>query len=192
MKRSGTLANVVAKALNTSHAEPVYIKARREAEEADQEYRVAVRRLDRQRLRVEEKVEETLKMLQKWETERLRAVKTVLLQYQGTLANLAKAFDATNERSSTLVASYQPDSDLKALIERYRTGPFHPTPQVYESAAHDESDVLFGIDLRKWAPVGAETTGENPKELYPNVLAALLTGMTSAYGRLPNDAGEIV
>ncbi|KAF7965016.1 hypothetical protein HWV62_1048, partial [Athelia sp. TMB] len=191
MKRSGTLAGVVAKALQTNGSapgEPAYVRARREAEEADQAYRVAVRRLDRQRLHAEEKVEETLKVLQKWETERLRAVKTVLLQYQGTLSGLGTALAKTDEASGTLIAAYQPDQDLKALIERYRTGPFHPVPQVYESPAHDESDVLFGIDLRKWAPHGAEMTGENAKETYPNVLTALLTGITTAYGRLPNDA----
>lgn len=75
MSRSSTLANVVAKAL-TAQSEPAHIRARREAEEADQAYRVAIRRLDRQRLGVEERVEDTLKTLQKWETERLRAVKT--------------------------------------------------------------------------------------------------------------------
>lgn len=77
MKRSNTLVNVVAKALNANgHSEPAHIKARREAEEADQAFRVAIRRLDRQRLGVEEKIEDTLKTLQRWETERLRAVKT--------------------------------------------------------------------------------------------------------------------
>lgn len=115
----------------------------------------------------------------------------MLLQYQGTLANIPKGLEASNERSTTLVASYQPDSDLKALIERYRTGPFHPSPQVYESVTHDESDVLFGIDLRKWSEGGWEalTTGEQKKELYPNVLSALLTGLQKAYDRLPSDAG---
>lgn len=115
----------------------------------------------------------------------------MLLQYQGTLANIPKALEGTNERSTTLIASYQPESDLKALIERYRTGPFHPTPQVYESVAHDESDVLFGIDLRKCSEGGWEalTTGEQKKELYPNVLSSLLDGLKEAYGRLPNDAG---
>jgi hypothetical protein len=115
----------------------------------------------------------------------------VLLQYQGTLANIPKALEGTNERSKTLIASYQPESDLKALIERYRTGPFHPTPQVYESVAHDESDVVFGIDLRKWSEGGWEalTTGEQKKELYPNVLSALLGGLKDAYGRLPDDGG---
>ena len=105
---------------------------------------------------------------------------------------MPKALKTIDDRSSTLVASYQPDNDLKALIERYRTGPFHPTPRVYESVAHDESDVVFGIDLRKWAEGGWDmiTTGEQKKELYPNVLSALLDGVKEAYAKLPNDAGE--
>jgi hypothetical protein len=71
--------------------------------------------------------------------ERLRAVKTgkpsrtacqgyefksfvVLLQYQGKLlANIPEAFEPSIERSATLVASYQPDADLTASMERYRT-----------------------------------------------------------------------
>ena len=194
IRRSNTFVSVVAKALNANaHSEPAHIRARAEAEEADYIYRVAIRKLDRQRLSLEERVEETLKILQRWEAERLRAVKTVLLQYQGTLANAPKGLEASNERSTTLIASYQPDSDLKALIERYRTGPFHPSPQVYESIAHDELDVLFGIDLRKWAEGGWNeiSTGEEKKELYPNVLSALLTRAQEAYSKLP-DAGQSV
>lgn len=78
---------------------------------------------------------------------------------------------------------------MAALIERYRTGPFRPSPQVYESVAH-ESDVLFGVDLRKWeGGWHALITGEEKKELFPPVVTALLVGLTEAYGRLPNDAG---
>lgn len=168
-----------------------------------------MRKLDRQRLGLEERIEEMLKTLQKWELERLAAVKTglwslhsllpmltcpaVLLQYQGTLANLPKAFEPTLEKSATLIASYQPDSDLTALMERYRTGPFHPVPQLYESVAHDESDVVFGIDLRKWAEGGwsALTFGEEKKEITPPVLTALLDGLTESYTRLLNGAGEL-
>jgi hypothetical protein len=76
IKRSNTFVNVVAKALIVKESEPAHIKARNEAEEADKAYRVAIRRLDRQRLGVEETIEETLKTLQKWEGERLKAVKT--------------------------------------------------------------------------------------------------------------------
>ncbi|RDB20844.1 Rho-GTPase-activating protein 8 [Hypsizygus marmoreus] len=191
IKRTGEFVHLVSKALNANSGEPAYIRARHEAEEADKAYRVAVRKLDRQRLGLEERLEETLKTLQRLETERLRAVKTALLQYQGTLANLPKSLEPSIERSGTLVASYQPESDLTALIERYRTGPFRPDAQVYESVSHDESDVVFGIDLRKWAEGGwhALTTGEEKKkELVPPVVTALLQGLTEAYGKLPDDA----
>lgn len=191
-KRANNFAGLVSKALaanNAANGQPPYIRARQEAEDADREYRVAVRKLDRQRLGLEERVEETLKMLQRWEMERLRAVKTVLLQYHGTLSNLPKGLEPSLERSATLIAAYQPESDLTALIERYRTGPFRPDPQVYESVAHDESDVVFGIDLRKWAEGGwdAMTTGEEKHDTLPPVFSALLAGVKDAYERVPSD-----
>lgn len=78
-------------------------------------------------------------------------------------------------------------------MERYRTGPFRPVPQLYESVAHDESDVVFGIDLRKWAEGGwsALTSGEEKKETIPPVLTALLDGLTESYTRLPSDSGKL-
>lgn len=208
LKRTGNFVNLVSKALNNSaNSEPGYIRARSDADEADKAYRISVRKLDRQRLALEERIEDTLKLLQHMETERLRAVKTgkynhgqdvgrklifsfaiVLLQYQGTLANLPKSMEPSMERSGTLISAYQPESDLTALIERYRTGPFRPDPQVYESVAHDESDVVFGIDLRKWAEGGWYTLqGETKKDAIPPVLTMLLHGLGEAYERLPND-----
>jgi hypothetical protein len=208
LKRTGNFVSLVSKALNNSaNSEPGYIRARSDADDADKAYRIGVRKLDRQRLGLEERIEETLKLLQHMESERLRAVKTgeydhgqegrkfisflalVLLQYQGTLANLPKSMEPSMERSGTLLSAYQPESDLPALIERYRTGPFRPDPQMYESVAHDESDVVFGIDLRKWAEGGwyALTQGEAKKDAIPPVLTVLLLGLDEAYQRLPND-----
>jgi uncharacterized protein YdiU (UPF0061 family) len=192
LKRSGTFIDIVQKAIASANApsEPAHIRARREAEEADHVYRVAMRKLDRQRLGIEERIEEALKTLQRWELERLRALKTVLLQYQGTLANLPKGLDSSNDRTTTLLAGFNPDSDLTALIERYRTGPFRPEAQVYESVAHDESDVLFGIDLRKWFPLEIGTGSAAKHEQIPAVVTALLTGLTEAYPKLSSDVGQ--
>lgn len=76
-KRTAGLASLVGKVINTNPTgEAPYVRARREAEAADQEYRSAVRKLDRQRLGLEERIEDQLKLLQKWELDRLRAVKT--------------------------------------------------------------------------------------------------------------------
>ncbi|KAH9040382.1 hypothetical protein EDB85DRAFT_1925857 [Lactarius pseudohatsudake] len=190
IKRSNNFLNVVSKALAANaNGEPPLVRARLDADAADREYRIAVRKLDRQRLGLEERIEDTLKLLQRWETERLYAVKAVLLQFHGTLANLPRALEAPLERSASHIAAYLPDSDLSALIERYRTGPFRPQPQVYESVAHDESDVLFGIDLRRWSEGGWNTLhGEaQDKPLVPPVLTALLDGLQQAYPKLPSD-----
>ena len=66
-----------------------------------------------------------------------------------------------------------------------------PVPQLYESVAHDESDGVFGIDLRKWAKSGwsALTSGGKKKDLIPPVLTALLDAVEVAYLKLHNDAG---
>jgi hypothetical protein len=193
IKRSNNFLNVVSKALAANpNAEPPHVRARLDADAADREYRISVRKLDRQRLGLEERIEDTLKFLQRWEIERLYAVKAVLLQFHGTLANLPRGLEAPLERSASHIAAYLPDSDLSALIERYRTGPFRPQPQVYESVAHDESDVLFGIDLRRWSEGGWDTLhGEaQTKPSIPPVLTALLNGLQQAYPKLPNDDGE--
>lgn len=193
MKRGNNFFSVVTKALNANgQAEPPHVRARAEAEAADKTYRVAVRKLDRQRLGLEERMEEMFKTLQKWEVDRLRAVKTVLLQYHGTLSNLPRALEPSLERSNTLISAYLPEADLNALIERHRTGPFRPHPQLYESVSHDESDVVFGIDLRKWYEGGWSMvkSGEERKEVIPPVLTALLEALNTAYPKIEKDDGK--
>jgi hypothetical protein len=96
------------------------------------------------------------------------------------------------EKSSTLISSFQPDQDIVALIERYRTGPFKPTAQVFESVDH-ECDVSFGIDLRQWAGEGgwnAIRSGDKEKPQVPQVLISLLEGLKAAYPKLLNDTGR--
>ena len=138
------------------------------------EYRIAVGKFDKQCLGLEEHIEDVLKKLQRWEAVHRQAVKMVLLQFHRMLSNLLRALEAPIERSASHIATYLPDLDLSALIERYRTGPFRPQPQVYESVAHDESDILSGIDLRRWSVGGWNSLhGETQnKPLVPPVLTA--------------------
>jgi hypothetical protein len=120
-----------------------------------------------------------------------------LLKYQETLNVLPKGYDASFTHSSTLLESFDAESDLLVLIERYRTGPFRPVPHMYEPIAHDELDVVFGIDLRKWADLwgspavavgsGGDGNYEKKGELVPPVYSALLNGLREAYTRLPSD-----
>lgn len=98
------------------------------------------------------------------------------------------------DRASTLIASYQPESDLTALIERYRTGPFRPTAHVYESVSHEGTDVVFGIDLLKWAGESGWAAlrvpeDEKKKDAIPPVLSSLLQALDVSYGKLASDDG---
>ena len=195
LKRSNTVTSYLARSLKASN-DPPYRKARVAADEANEKYRTAVRKLDRQRLSLEDRIETALKQWYIWELDRLRALKTVLLQYEGTIANLPKAMATSLERSSTLLASFQPESDLNVAIERYRTGPFRPKAHVYESVGHERADVVFGIDLRQWAGEGgwhavrAGNAEPHREDAIPWIVRGLLAGLTEAYQRLPNDAGE--
>lgn len=116
---------------------------------------------------------------------------SVLLQYQGTLSTLSKKIQPSIEQSSTLIAAFQPESDLVALMERYRTGPFRPTAHVYESVAHDATDVFFGLDLRKWAGESSWPTlrgaPEDQKDVIPPILTALLSTLKNSYAKMQSD-----
>jgi len=96
------------------------------------------------------------------------------------------------ERSGTLISAYQPDSDLTALIERYRTGPFRPEAQVYESIAHDEADAVFGIDLRREGAWRVDNQDNDGPGVIPQVISALLSALEEAYKQLPTDLGQIL
>ncbi|KAG8916646.1 hypothetical protein FRC01_002944, partial [Tulasnella sp. 417] len=201
IKRSNTVVNYFVKAVQSATApgppeDPPHVKARNAAREADVEYRKAVRQLDEHRCRVEERIDDTLKALQRWELDRLRAVKTVLQQYQETVASLHSPISLSDERASLLTMSFKPENDLKALIEGYRTGSFRPDPKIYESITH-ETDSSFGIDLRKWAGEGAfapmrsidsmdDLNAMAPRDL-PPVLVGALQALKRAYGKLPSD-----
>lgn len=81
IKRSNTMVNYFVKAVQSATApgppdDPPHVKARKVAQEADVEYRKAVRQLDEHRCRVEERIDDTLRALQRWELDRLKAVKT--------------------------------------------------------------------------------------------------------------------
>lgn len=73
-KTPGVFVDMVSKAWASS-AEPPFIRRRKEATTAEADYRKGVRSLDCHRLKLEERIEETLESSQGWESERLHAVK---------------------------------------------------------------------------------------------------------------------
>lgn len=92
------------------------------------------------------------------------------------------------------VEAFNPEADLKALIEGNRTGPFRPKPLVYESMETDVPEVNFGIDLRKWyGDQGWRTivrAPPRPRGAVPDVLEGLISGLQQKYQDVSHD-GEI-
>ncbi|KAF8327151.1 uncharacterized protein EI90DRAFT_2998640 [Cantharellus anzutake] len=186
LQRSNTLSSFISKRLNNS-AEPLHVKLRAEADAADARYRYAVHALDRQRLSLEDRIEGTLKLWNRWELDRLRAVKTVLLQYHGTLSNVPRALGPSLDTSSNLISSFQPEADLTATIERCRSGPFRPSPPIYKAVGSDVVDKVFGMELRRWAGETALDSGRTQTEGSPPIVTSFLRALTTAYEKLPNN-----
>ncbi len=87
--------------------------------------------------------------------------------------------------------AFNPEADVKALIEGNRTGSFRPQPHVYESIESDVPEVNFGIDLRKWSgELGWKSMVRmppRPKGAIPEALEALLRGLTELYEGISED-----
>lgn len=162
--------------------EPAHVRLRREAGKADTAYHDGVRETEALRLELEEKIERGLRIWEKWERERLGVIRGILKQYEEALAKLPKRLADLQESAALSIQAFNPEADLKALIEGSRTGPFRPRPYIYESVESDVPDVNFGIDLRRWSGETAwksiANAPQRPKDAIPAVLEGLLQAAT--------------
>ena len=115
-------------------------------------------------------------------------------QYQEALSRLPGRLADLSSSTALSVEAFNPEADIKALIEGNRTGPFRPRPHVYESVESDIPEVNFGVDLRRWSgDLGWKSmlnAPSRPKGSIPEVLTALLSALNEMYGELDDDDGE--
>lgn len=181
-----SLNSVVAKVTAPSGSER-FTKLKQEAQEAEEDYRVAVRDLEDTRLRLEELYSATLARAQKLETDRLKAVKNVLTTYNASLASLNTPLQLSSERSALLSEAFQPLSDVNSIIEQYRTGSFRPKPNVWTDFYHETTDVRFGVDLRHWADMESENPDKAARRQMPDIFSELLQALKEGYPALKTD-----
>ncbi|KAK4169049.1 putative rho-GTPase-activating protein [Cladorrhinum sp. PSN259] len=178
----GTVTEYLAKwdVLNTSRPnETPAERMRREAREADEKYKASVQKLDEMRCELEEAIYLHLKFLERCELDRLKAIKTVVLDFSGTISNVIPSLQSTVDNMMLYQETVQPLGDLRYLLENYRTGSFAPKVVVYENYYNKVDEQTFGVDL--------EARARADRKRVPIIVTTLLTYLDHHYPDLEGD-----
>jgi len=154
-------------------------RLRREAREADDKYKASVRKLDEIRCDLEEAIFMHLKFLERCELDRLKAIKTVILDFSGTIGNVIPSLQSTVDKMVLFQETVQPAGDLRYLLENYRTGRFAPKVVTYENYYNRVDEQTFGVDL--------EARARADKKRVPIIITSLLTYLDHHYPDLEGD-----
>jgi hypothetical protein len=166
--------------LNTSHPnETPGDRLRREAAEADERYKAGVRKLDHLRCQLEEAIIEHLRYLERCELDRLKAIKTIILDFSGTISNVIPSLQSTVDKMMLYQETVQPAGDLRYLLENYRTGGFVPKVVVYENYYNSADEQTFGVDL--------EARARADRKRVPALITTILTFLDHRYPDLEGD-----
>ncbi|KAI8965674.1 hypothetical protein F5Y11DRAFT_276797 [Daldinia sp. FL1419] len=154
-------------------------RLRREAREADEKYKAGVRKLDEMRCDLEEAIFVHLRFMERCELDRLKAIKTVILDFSGTIGNVIPSLQSTVDRMVLYQETVQPMGDLRYLLENYRTGRFAPRVVTYENYYNKVDEQTFGVDL--------EARARADKKRVPIIITTLLTYLDNHYPDLEGD-----
>lgn len=142
-------------------------KLHRESREADEKYKAAVKKLDSIRCSLEEDIINHLRFMERCELDRLRAIKSVVLDFSGAISNVIPGLQSTVDNMMLYQETIRPDGDLRYLLENYRTGPFVPKVQPYENYYGSVEHQAFGVDL--------EARARADRKRVPIVITSILT-----------------
>lgn len=154
-------------------------RLRREAKESDEKYKASVRKLDEMRCELEEAIFVHLKFLERCELDRLKAIKTVILDFSGTIGNVIPSLQSAVDRMVLYQETVQPVGDLRYLLENYRTGRFTPKVITYENYYNNIEEQTFGVDL--------EARARADRKRVPAIITAILTYLDEHYPDLEGD-----
>ncbi|EON65054.1 hypothetical protein W97_04289 [Coniosporium apollinis CBS 100218] len=154
-------------------------RLRREAREADERYKAAVRKLDDLRCRLEESIIDHLKFMERCELDRLKAIKSVILDFSGAISNVIPSLQSTVDNMMLFQETVQPLGDLRYLLENYRTGGFVPKVQTYENYYNNVDEQTFGVDL--------EARARSDRKRVPLIVSTVLTFLDHHYPDLEGD-----
>lgn len=154
-------------------------RLRREQREADDKYKAGVQKLDELRCELEEAISVHLKFLERCELDRLKAIKTVILDFSGSIGNVLPVIQSAVDKMMLYQETIQPQGDLRYLLENYRTGRFAPRVVIYENYYNKVDEQTFGVDL--------EARARADKKRVPYIVTAILTYLDNHYPDLEGD-----
>lgn len=157
-------------------------KLRREAKEADDRYKAAVRRLDTLRCNLEEEIISHLKYMERCELDRLKAIKSVVLDFSGAIGNVIPSLQSGVDKMMLFQETVQPLGDSRYLLENYRTGTYAPRVVVYENYYNQVDEQTFGVDI--------EARARADRKRVPLIVTTILTFLDSHYPDLEGDAAR--
>lgn len=154
-------------------------RLRRESKEADERYKAGVRKLDLLRCNLEESMMDHFKFLERCELDRLKAIRSVILDFSGAISNSIPSFQSQVDNMMLYQETIQPQGDLRYMLENYRTGGFIPKVTPYENYYGSVDDQTFGVDL--------EARARADKKRVPLIVTAILTFLDNHYPDLEGD-----
>ncbi|GAO51401.1 hypothetical protein SAICODRAFT_144240 [Saitoella complicata NRRL Y-17804] len=154
-------------------------RLKREATEADETYKVAIKKLDKIRAELEESMFEHLRFVEKCELDRLTAIKSVMLDMSAAISNVIPGIQASVDNMLLYQETISPVNDLRYIIESYRTGPFIPKVVTYESYYSSAREQTFGVDI--------ELKTRADRKRVPNIVSTILSFLDEHYPDLDND-----
>lgn len=166
--------------LNNAHPnETAAEKLRREAKEADERYKAAIRKLDGLRCNLEEAIVDHLKFMERCELDRLRAIKSVILDFSGAISNVIPSLQSTVDKMMLFQETVQPLGDVRYLLENYRTGSYIPKVTIYENYYNSVDEQTFGVDI--------EARARADHKRVPLIVTTILTFLDQHYPELDGD-----
>jgi hypothetical protein len=120
---------------NNGGEEP-HKKARRDAEKADEAYRIAVRKLDQMRMAIEEALFAHFSEMEQVELQRITQVKTTISSFIECLSESFPKDKAAIEEMTVYQESLKPDQDIQFIVQQYGVSSFSPKAIVYDNYYH--------------------------------------------------------
>lgn len=154
-------------------------KVEKEVKELDSKYKESVIRYDDARCSLEESIVEHLNFMERCETDRLKAVKQVLLDFLAPVSNISASVQASVDKYLLYQETVKPESDLLHLVESYKTGGFSPKAPVYDNFYNTAEGWTFGVDL--------ELRARGDGKRVPLIVSTILRYLDNQYPVIEND-----